>query len=295
MAGTAAGGTEGIALSNAGLETRPDAEILALMSDVQERALAAVRRAHGAIATAAEALAARARAGGRIVYAGAGSSGLLAALDGVELLGTFGWPPEKTAFVLASGDRIAPLTGIEEDDRDLAKRGIAALGLGPDDIVIAVAASGTTPFTLAAVEAARLAGAFVIGIAGNAGAPLLADCDAPVLLDAGPEVIAGSTRMGAGTAQKAALNLLSSLAMMRLGHTHDGMMVNLRADNAKLRRRSAVTVARIAGCSGDAAERALEAADGSVKRAVLVALGSSPEAAEAALAATGGDLRRAMG
>lgn len=287
-------GTEAIGPSSHGLETRSDADILALLSDGQERAVAAVRRAHKEIAAAAGAIADRARRGGRIVYAGAGSSGLIAALDGMELAGTFGWPDDRVAFVLASGDRIAPLTGAEEDDPEAARAGIAALGLGASDVVIAVAASGTTPFTLAAVAEAKRAGAFTIGLASNPGAPLLAAVDRAVFLDSGPEVVVGSTRMNAGTAQKAALGMISSLAMMRLGRTHDGMMVDLRADNDKLRRRAAATVAAIAGCDTAAAGRALAAAGGAVKRAVLVARGMTPAEAEALLDAAQGNLRAAL-
>jgi len=287
-------GTEAIGPSSRGLETRSDADILALLSDAQERAVAAVRRAHGEIAAAAEALADRAGRGGRIVYTGAGSSGLIAALDGMELAGTFGWPDDRIAFVLASGDRIVPLTGAEEDDPDRAAAGITALGLGPADVVIAVAASGATPFTLAAVAAAKDAGAFAIGLANNPGTPLLAAVDLAIFLDSGPEVVVGSTRMSAGTAQKAALGMISSLAMMRLGRTHDGMMVDLRADNDKLRRRTAATVAAIAGCDGAAAGRALAAAGGSVKRAVLVARGMRPAEAQTLLDAAQGNLRAAL-
>ena len=287
-------GTESIDPSNRGLETRSDAEVLALLSDAQENAVAAVRRAHKAIAEAAEAIATRIGEDGRIVYVGAGSSGLIAALDGMELGGTFGWPDEQIAFVLASGDRIAPLTGAEEDDPEEARAGIAALGLGASDVVIAVAASGTTPFTLAAVAEAEKGGALTIGLANNADTPLLAAVDLAVFLDSGPEVIVGSTRMNAGTAQKAALGMISSLAMMRLGRTHDGMMVDLRADNDKLRRRAAAPVAAIAGCDAAAAGRALAAAGGAVKRAVLLARGLAPAEADTLLDAAQGNLRAAL-
>lgn len=287
-------GTESIDPSNRGLETRSDAEILALLSDAQENAVAAARRAHKAIAEAAEAIATRIGEDGRIVYVGAGSSGLIAALDGMELGGTFGWPDEQIAFVLASGDRIAPLTGIEEDDTARARAEIAGLGLGSGDVVIAVTASGTTPFTLAAVAEAENAGALSIGLANNADTPLLAAVDIPIFLDSGPEVVVGSTRMSAGTAQKAALGMISSLAMIRLGHTYDGMMVSLRADNRKLRRRAVATVVHITGCAATDAERALDLCDGSVKRAALVALGLAPSDAGRVLDAAQGNLRSAL-
>jgi len=287
-------GTETIEARNAGLDTWPDAAILDALLDGQRRAVAAVTMARDALSVAATAIVARLGQGGRIVYVGAGSSGTIAALDGIELLGTYGWPEERLALVLASGDRLAPITGGEEDDAGAARAAIAALGLGQADAVIAVAASGTTPYTLAAVDAARPTGALVVAMANNAGAPLLAAADIPVLLDSGPEVIVGSTRMGAGTAQKAALNLLSTLVMIRLGHVHDGLMVSLRADNTKLRARAARTLHHITGASEEAATVALIEAGGSVKLAALRLRGVPPAEAEALLAAAGGNLRTAL-
>lgn len=287
-------GTETIDPRNIGLDTRSDEEILAALTEGQARAIAALEAARPALAAAASALAARVATRGRIVYVGAGSSGVLAALDGMELLGTYGWPIERTAFVLAFGDRLLPMTGGEEDDEEAARRAIEGLGLDADDVVIAVAASGTTPYTRAAIAAARPGGALTIGIANNAGAPLLAEVDIPVLLESGPEVIVGSTRMGAGTAQKAALNLISTLAMIRLGHVYDGLMVNLRADNRKLAGRSIRMLRHITGASEADATDALARADGSVKRAALLLRGLSSEAADAALGAARGNLRTAL-
>ena len=287
-------GTETIDPSSIGLDARSDEDILAVLAEGQARAIAAVDKARTALAAAAAALAGRVAERGRIVYCGAGSSAVLAALDGMELLGTYGWPVERTAFVLACGDRLAPMTGGEEDDEDAARAAIAALALGPDDAVIAVAASGTTPYTLAAIATARPSGALTIGIANNAGAPLLSAVDIPVLLESGPEAIVGSTRMGAGTAQKAALNLISTLAMIRLGHVYDGLMVNLRADNRKLAGRSIRMLRHITGAGEADAAAALARAEGSVKRAALLLRGLSPEAADAALAAAGGNLRSAL-
>ena len=287
-------GTETIDPTHVGLDTRSDEDILAVLTEGQARAIAALDRARPALAAAASALAARVAARGRIVYVGAGSSGVLAALDGMELLGTYGWPIERTAFVLAFGDRLVPMTGGEEDDEDAARQAIEALGLDGDDVVIAVAASGTTPYTRAAVAEARPSGALTIGIANNAGAPLLAEVEIPVLLESGPEVIVGSTRMGAGTAQKAALNLISTLAMIRLGHVYDGLMVNLRADNRKLAGRSVRMLRHITGAGEAEAAEALARADGSVKRAALLLRGLSPGDAEAALDAARGNLRTAL-
>lgn len=286
--------TETIDPRNAGLDLWPDEAILDALIDGQRRAVSAVETARDALAAAASAIAARLGKTGRIVYAGAGSSGIIAALDGVELLGTFGWPEDRVALVLASGDRLAPLTGGEEDDRDAARTAIAALRLAPPDAVIAVAASGTTPYTLAAVEAAGRAGALTIGIASNAGTPLLEAAEIPVLLDSGPEVIVGSTRMGAGTAQKAALNLISTLTMIRLGHVYDGLMVSLRADNEKLRARAIRTLTHITGCGEEEAAEALLKAGGAVKPAALMLRGVSLPEAERLLEEAGGNLRTAL-
>lgn len=287
-------GTETIDPRNAGLDMWPDEAILDAMLDGQRRAVSAVEAARDVLASAASAIAARLGMTGRIVYAGAGSSGIIAALDGIELLGTYGWPAERVALVLASGDRLAPLTGGEEDDEDAARAAIAALRLTPSDAVIAVAASGATPYTLAAASAARGAGALTIGIASNAGTPLLGVADIPILLDSGPEVIVGSTRMGAGTAQKAALNLISTLAMIRLGHVYDGLMVSLRADNRKLRARAIRTLRHIAGCSEEEAVAALHDTGGSIKPAALMLRGVPLAEAERLLAAAGSNLRLAL-
>ncbi len=286
--------TETIDQRHIGLDTWSDEKILDAMIDGQRRAVAAVDAARPALAAAASAIAARVAEAGRIVYAGAGSSGTIAALDGIELLGTFGWPEERVAFVLASGDRLAPITGGEEDDEAAGRAAIAALCLTPNDAVIAVAASGTTPFTLAAVAAATASGALTVGIANNAGAPLLKAVNVPILLDSGPEVIVGSTRMGAGTAQKAALNLISTLTMIHLGHIYDGLMISLRADNKKLRARSIRTLRHITACSEEEAAEALRNCGGNVKPAALVLRGMSPAEAARLLDEEGGNLRTAL-
>lgn len=289
--------TEAVSPRYAGLDTWGDAQILEALWEGQARAVAAVRPSLPAIAAAAGAMVARlAAGGGRILYAGAGSSGRQAALDGMELGATFGWPSERVAFVLAEGLLLDPgPRPSDEDDVENAGRQMDALAPSGADVLIAVAASGTTPFTLRAAEAARRAGALIVGIVNNDGTALLRLADHPVLLQTGAEVIAGSTRLNAGTAQKAALAFLSSLVMIRLGHVHDGYMVSMRADCAKLERRGARIVAGIAGCGEDAAAAALEASGGRIKPAVLALHGAAPPEAERLLAKTGGNLRRALG
>ena len=289
-------GTETFDPSYRGLDTWLDEEILSAFLDGQARSVDAVRNVLAALAAAAHAIVERIEPDGRIVYAGAGSSGRQAALDGMELGATFGWPAERIAFVLAEGNVLDPgAKNSDEDDTGNAIDLVRDLKLGPKDCMIAVAASGTTPFTVAAAETARAAGALVVAIANNARAPLFQHADHAILLETGPEVIAGSTRMSAGTAHKAALGLLSSLTMTRLGHVHDGRMVSMRADSAKLEGRSARIVAEIAGCTPDEAETALAEASGRIKAAVLIARGATPAAAEALLARANGNLRIALG
>ncbi len=287
--------TETISQHYRGLDAWDDAAILAAFVDGQKRAIAAVDRAGEAIAAAARAIVTRLGENGRLIYVGAGTSGLLAALDGMELAGTFNWPEERTIFLLAQGTELKPgMTGGSEDDTALAEAVFARLEPQPADVVIAVTASGTTPFTLAVVAAARKAGALTVGLANNPQAPLFGQVDQPVLLESGAEVIAGSTRMGAGTAQKAALGLLSSLIMIRLGHVHDGHMVDLRVDNAKLHKRAVTMLVDIAHVDEREASKALDACHGHIKQAALVAKGIAPEEAARVLAETRGNLRAAM-
>jgi N-acetylmuramic acid 6-phosphate etherase len=187
------------------------------------------------------------------------------------------------------------MAGAPEDDADGATREVAQAGLASGDCLIAVSASGSTAYAVGALAEAARRGAKTIAIANNPGSPLLGLAAAPILLATPPEVIAGSTRMGAGTAQKIALNMLSTLAAIHLGHVHDGYMVNLHADNAKLRGRAARIVAAVAGCGEAAALSALEKTGGQVKPAILVAAGAADAgAAEKLLDGTGRRLRPAL-
>ena len=234
--------------------------------------------------------------GGRLIYLGAGSPALISLADALEVPATYGIPHDRIALILADGETIATrLNGMREDDGEGARAEIAAAQVGRDDCVIATSASGTTPYTLEGLRAARAAGAKTVGIAGNAGSPLLMDADVAVLLDTGPEVISGSTRMGAGTAQKAALNMLSTLIGVRLNHVYDGLMVNMVADNEKLRGRAARIVTTITGASAEAAAFALEQSSGAIKPAILIAAGAPSLAdAVAILSATKGNVRQAL-
>ena len=287
--------TETIDARYRGFDTWSDLQILDALYTGQAHAISAVRPALPAIAAAAGAIAGRIEPKGRLIYAGAGSSGRQAALDGMELGSTFGWPVERLAFVLAEGVVLNPAVRMsDEDDAPLARAAVNNLELGTSDCMIAIAASGTTPFTLAAAETARAAGALVIGMANNADAPLLQLADQRILLQSGAEIISGSTRMNAGTAQKAALGLLSTLLMTRLGHVHDGLMVSMLPDCNKLEGRAARIVAAIAGCTLEQASAALEASGWVIKPAVLVARGVEAAQVDDLLARAGGNLRTAL-
>jgi N-acetylmuramic acid 6-phosphate etherase len=241
----------------------------------QRRAVEAVAASLAAIERAAVAISERLAEGGRLVYVGAGSSGLIAIQDGAELPGTFGLDPSRIVFIIAGGvARAHRIDGAAEDDTDAAQREIRALGRMSNDVVIAVSASGATPFTIAGVEAARRRGAIIVALANQPGSPLLENADHPILIETGREALCGSTRLSAGTAQKCALGLLSTLANARLGHVYRGLMVNLRPDNEKLRRRALDIIVSIAGVDENAARRSLASAADDVKCAVLIASGA---------------------
>lgn len=275
---------------------RDEAMFAAAMLASYRRAIASVAAASGELRTAALRLAAIWRAGGRLIYAGAGSSGLAAAEDAAELPGTFGLDESRIAIVLPGGTTEPfRIDGAAEDDAAAGERAMTGLGDLSRDAVIVVSASGSTPFTVAAAAEARRRGAFVIGIAHRPGSPLLIGADASILLETGEEALRGSTRLAAGAAQKAALGMLSSLMGFELGHIHQGLMVNLKADNAKLRERARGIVATIAGVSDAKAEAALREASGEVKPAILIARGiASMNEAVTWLAAAEGRIDEAL-
>jgi N-acetylmuramic acid 6-phosphate etherase len=271
------------------------AEVVEAMWEGHMAAVASVRPAIGAIAAAVEAAVAALGENGRLVYFGAGTSGRIAIQDGAELTPTFGWPRERLVFGMAGGDAalICTAEGAEDDTAD-AIRLVDCNDIGPSDVVIGVAASGTTSFTVAATQRASKRGAVTIGIANNPGTPLLAAARHPILIATGSELIAGSTRMKAGTAQKVVLNLLSTGIMVRLGRVYRGMMVDMHTSNAKLRRHAELMVTRIAGCDSAIATKALARAGGDIKLAALIVLGLSEEEATALLAKNRGSLRLAL-
>lgn len=288
--------TEDLSNQADALDLRAPLEILSILHHGQLDAACSVATCFPALSRAAEAAAAALSSGGRLIYAGAGSSGLMAMADALELPGTFGIAPDRVVILLAGGtDNLRTLAGGPEDDADQARNDIEAIATGPDDCLIALAASGTTPYAVAALGAARACGAATVAIANNAPTPLLDAANVAIYLPTPPEIVAGSTRMGAGTAQKIALNMISTLMAIRLGHVHDGRMVNLKADNAKLKQRARRIVCAVANCTEAEADRHLDSAGGSVKIAILLAAGApDPQHAEQMLAASSQSLRSAL-
>jgi N-acetylmuramic acid 6-phosphate etherase len=270
-------------------------DIAEAMIEGQFTAVAAVRAARSALLQAALAAAERLRKGGRLVYVGAGTSGRLAVQDGAELVPTFSWPQERLLLLIAGG-RNALLRSVEgaEDAVDQAARLTQQHDIGGDDVVIAVAASGTTPFTVSCLNEAKRRGALTIGVANNRDTPILKEADYAIWLDTGAEPIAGSTRMKAGTAQRITLNVFSSLVMILLGRVYDGLMVDLQAVNQKLVRRSEAILTRLTGRSGEEAREALRRAEGNVKLAVLLLHGCDVKEASDVLDRAGGQLRAAL-
>jgi N-acetylmuramic acid 6-phosphate etherase len=265
------------------------------MIEGQFSAVAAVRAARLAIEEAARAMEARLVEGGRLIYAGAGTSGRIAVQDGAELMPTFSWPQDRLLLLIAGGDQA--LTQAVEGAEDQAEHALALVKshkIGSEDVLIAAAASGTTPFTLACLRGAKAAGALTIGIANNPGTALLIESDYPIFLDTGAEPIAGSTRMKAGTAQRITLNLLSSLLMIRLGRVYEGLMVDVQATNQKLTKRSEDMLIHLTGKSVEVVREALIRADCSVKLAVLLLQGCTPAEAKTLLDRCGGRLRVAL-
>ena len=268
-----------------GLDT---VELLELMNAEDRRAVAAVGNHLGAIAAAVDAIAARLRAGGRLHYFGAGTSGRLGALDAAECPPTFGVDP-SVVQAHDAGD------GRAEDDR---RRGCeeAHAHVAPGDAVVAISASGRTEYALGAADEARRVGAFVVGLSCAPQTPLGAAADLAIEIETGPEVIAGSTRLKAGTVQKVALNLISTGVFTRLGRTYRGRMVGVAPANIKLRGRAVALVADLTGAGKDEAEHALEESGGSASVAVLMLRsGLAAGEARARLEAAGGDLAAALG
>lgn len=265
--------------SSVDLDLLTTADVVGRLLDAEQRVVPAVRATQDQIAAGAELLAARLRAGGRVVFAGAGTSGRIALAEAAELPGTFGLDRSVVLARVAGG---TASTDRDEDDLSGARHDLAELGLTAADVLVAVAASGSTPYTLMLAEHARSLGAAVVAVVNVGGSPLAALADVAVTVEVGSEVLRESTRLTAGTAQKVVLNALTTAAMVRLGRVHGDLMVDVVPANAKLRRRAAGIVAEIAECDLATAEAALAACGDSARAAVLyLILRLDPDTAKA--------------
>lgn len=280
----------------------PDLDLYALPELVdafiedQLQAVNAVRAAGPQLAAAVAAALPRIQAGGRILYAGAGTSGRLGVLDSVELYPTFSWPRERAVAILAGGEK-AMFVAVEgaEDDAQQGGRDLLALQPTANDVLLALAASGGTPYVLGAIAAAKASGSLTIGFANNPEAPVTAAADIGITLDTGPEVISGSTRLKAGSAQKMALNTFSSSLMVKLHKVYGNLMVDLKPTNAKLVKRALALTVRASGASEADAAAVLAQCDQHVKTAIVaLRKGITVAQAQAALNAADGSIRVAL-
>jgi N-acetylmuramic acid 6-phosphate etherase len=281
---------------SADLDTKSSLAIARIINDEDATVARAVRRALPQVARGIDCIAQAISQGGRLIYVGAGTSGRIAALDAAECPPTFATPPHTVQFIMAGGNR-ALGTGLEanEDSTLLGKQAILKHKPTRNDVIIGIAASGRTPFTIAAVQTARRAGATTIAITSNPGSPLEKAADFAIVVQTGPEVVSGSTRMKAGTAEKLVLNMLSTGAMVRLGYVYGNLMVNLRGANTKLSERSVTILQRAVPMERNAARAALKSAHNSLPVAIVMqSAGVSRAQAQKALAISRGHVRRAL-
>jgi len=252
--------------------SRSTLDLVQLMNAEDASVPAAVAAVGDELAAAIDAVVDRLAAGGRLVYAGAGSSGRIAELDAEECEGTFSTEPGQVVALVAGAGLSSAEREAAEDDADSGRRAVEALAVSSQDAVVGVSASGRTPYALAALGAAAEAGALTVALTAVEGSELARHADHDLAVVVGPEFVAGSTRLKAGTAQKLVLNTISTVAMIRLGKTYDGLMVDVRSSNEKLAARARRVVRLATGVSDDEAERALADADGSAKVAVVALL-----------------------
>jgi len=279
------------------IDTLPALEIVQIINREDQTVAKAVEAVLPQIAHAVEAITTCIENGGRLIYIGAGTSGRLAVLDASECVPTYSVPRELVQAVMAGGD-YALVNSVEgaEDDRAGARRDLAAIHLSGKDTLVGIAASGTTPYVLEAIAYAHELGATTVGISCNVPAPLLDAADIAIGVVPGPEVIAGSTRMKAGTSQKLILNMLSTATMIRLGKVYGNLMVDVSVSNDKLLRRAQGLVAKITGVDADHAAQLLSQANNEVKTAVVMQRKQvDAAAARELLAQASGHLRRVIG
>ncbi len=287
--------TEAVSERFADIDRWSTLSAVSAMFEGQLSAIAAVGAELEAIARAADAASQRLMQGGRLIYTGAGTSGRIAVQDGAELGPTFGWPAERIAYALAGGkSALFESAELAEDDAALAARNLDEISVTSADVLVGVAASGNTPYTVSAIETANGVGALTIGIANNKPSLLLETAQIGICAETGSEVIAGSTRMKAGTSQKVILNLFSTATMIRCGHVYQGLMVDMVVSNQKLQARGVAIIERLANVDTSVAETALKMAEGNIKIGVLCALGAGIDKAKQLLARNNGMLRDAV-
>jgi N-acetylmuramic acid 6-phosphate etherase len=289
--------TESRNRASRGLDRLSAAAILRVMNREDARVHRAVAREIPAIARAVDAIVKSLRGGGRLFYAGAGASGRLAVLDAAECPPTFGVSPQLVQALIAGGKRA--ITGAvegAEDDAAAGARELKRRKLGARDVVVGIAASGGTPFVLGAIAYGKKRGAATVAVTANRNSPLARAARIRIAPETGPEVIAGSTRLKAGTAQKLVLNMLSTAALVRLGHVYDNWMIDVALTNRKLRERGVRILAEAGGCKPAAAKKALRQCGSNMRVAlVLLKRGGTPAEARARLRRAGGNLRQALG
>lgn len=264
------------------LDELGDAAFFNRLLEGQSKAVDAVRSAEyqltGAITASMRVME---RANSRLIYCAAGTCGRVALLDGVELSPAFNWPSERIRFIIGGG--IFNFSGVldgSEQNGALAHSALEQITISENDIIVAISASGTTPFVVSAIEMASDIGALCIGFSNTPGSPVLANADCPIFLDTGEEAVTGSTRLAAATSQKIALNIYSTALMVRLGKVYRGQMVDMRVTNTDLEAQAVVMVCDIVGCSQTAARSALAVCGFKIKQAILIARGATVEQAQ---------------
>jgi len=289
--------TEQINPASRNLDRMTAMQIVRLMNRGDRKVATAVARELPAIARAVDAIVPRIEAGGRLIYVGAGSSGRLAVLDAAECPPTFGTPPALVRALIAGGAK-AMTQSVEgaEDRKGDAPRDLRKINLRPNDTVVGIAASGTTPYALAAIAFAKKRNALTIGISSNRNSPLEKSANIAITPDVGPEIIAGSTRLKAGTAQKMVLNMLSTATMVRLGHLYDNLMIDVVLTNEKLREREQRILMHASGANLRTVNHALRQSKHNLRVALIMLKRSlTAQKARRRLAAANGSLRKALG
>jgi len=288
--------TERTNTASVALDTLSALEIARVINNEDKRVAGAVERALPQIAQAIDAIAEALHRGGRLIYVGAGTSGRLAALDASECPPTFNTNPKTIQYIIAGGDKaLSRATEVSEDSRSAGRADMAKRKPGKNDVVVGVAASGRTPYTIAAVEYARRKGARTVAVVANPASELGRVSEIEIVVDAGPEVLSGSTRMKAGTGQKMVLNMLTTGAMARLGHIYGNLMVNVHTKNSKLIERGLAILEQSAAVDRAAAAKTLKAARNQVAVAlVMLKKGLGRAQAEQKLKASKGNVRRAI-